>query len=103
MEVRKETFREGIQITDLKPGDIIYIQRIISGFMYNLECEFLEVKRGIVKGRVISSDVSYGGGRTTPVFPIGMEKGKIIRARLKKCFLWGKSKDNEYARCHWFK
>lgn len=102
MERFKATFREGIKITDLKPGDTIYIQKTYSDFTYNLECEFIEYSKGIVKARVVWSDVSWDHGRT-PCFPTGMEKGQVITARKKKCFLWGKVKDEKWASCHWFK
>ena len=101
MERFKATYRDGIKITDLKPGDTIYIQKIVSDFMYNLECEFVEYSKGIVKAKVVHSDVSWDRGKT-PAFPRGMEKGKVITARKTKCFLWGKRKSGESERCHWF-
>lgn len=96
----KATYREGIQITDLKPGDVIYIQKTYSGMMYHLECRFIEFKGGIVRAEVVSSDVSWS--HKEPTFPTGMGKGTIITARKKKCFLWGKGKDDKWECCHWF-
>ena len=40
MYTRKETFKKGITIKDLKKGDIIYISKILGGYQVIFECSF---------------------------------------------------------------
>jgi hypothetical protein len=96
MEKRKETWREGVKITDLKVGDIIYVHKTKSGFMITLECEFIKFEKGIVYAKILVADPPYWKDS----FPIG----STVKARPTKTFLWGKGTEEwDWAHCHWFK
>jgi len=87
---RKQTYREGIRITDLKQGDTIYIRKIQSGFSITYECSFVSYGKGIVTATIVSCDHDWN------------RKTGDIMARPSSCYLWGKGKDGAYPRCHWF-
>lgn len=93
MKKLKETYKDGIDITDLKKGDIIYVQKMESGFSINYECKFISFKKGIVTAEIVD---------TEPEWALCGKKGEKITARMCKCFLYGKAKNEEYTRCHWF-
>lgn len=82
-------------LREFKPGDTLYIQRLVSGYSENLLCKFVRLDRGVVVATVISSDREYW-----------TKAGTEIRARASKCYLWGEYPEektrwrNPY--CHWF-
>lgn len=97
-EERKETFREGMTILDLKQGDTIYIKKLEAGYDYHYECEFEKVERGIIHAKILNCDRrELNGGFRRSLYP------SKITARKTSCYLWGKGKTNEWAGCHWLK
>jgi len=90
METRKETYKDGIQITDMKKGDTIYICKTQSGFSITYECSFVSYEKGIVTATIISCDHDWN-----------IKTGNIT-ARPSSCYLWGKGKNDNWAICHWF-
>jgi len=90
---RHETWKPGIKITDLKPGDIIYINKEESGYSKYYECEFVSFAKGIVAAKVIRCQQRW----------VKNDPGDIMTARLTKCYLWGKNINDRWAYCHWFK
>lgn len=96
MTERKETWRKGIKITDMKTGDLIYIQKSIGSFSVMLECEFIKYEKGIVYAKVSAIPYPRWFSHDYPI-------GKLITARKKKCMLWGRDIPEGYAYCHWFK
>jgi hypothetical protein len=94
VESYKETYEEGIKITDLKEGNLIYIRKIINDYLDTYECEFIRFHRGIVTAKL--KRISYNGNEW-------QDREEIITARPNKCFLWGKDATSQSPFCHWFK
>lgn len=94
MKKLKETYKDGIAITDLKKGDVIYVQKMESGFSINYECKFISFKKGIVTAEIVD---------TEPDWALRDKKGEKITARKSKCFLYGKGKNNKWTKFHWFR
>lgn len=96
METHKETWRKGIKITDLKEGDVIYIQKMKSGFSVTIEGSFISYEKGIVTAEAVSVYPDY--------WKHDFKIGDIITARPRKCYLYGKRQENMlWSRCHWCK
>ncbi len=94
----KETWKEGIKITDLKEGDVIYIKKIKSDYDYHYECKFISFEKGIVKAEIVFGEREENWKMNQKDI-----KGQIITARPSKCYLWGKEPNkSKWAFCHWF-
>ena len=93
MKKLKETYKDGIAITYLKNGDVVYVQKMESGFSVNYECKFISFEKGIVTAEIVDAE---------PEWALRGKKGEKITARKGKCFLYGKAKNEDYTRCHWF-
>jgi len=78
-----------------RPGDTYYVQKIVSDFPITILCEFVELRRGIVVGKVKAVQQRHHA----PDFKVGSE----IRARRTSCYLWGRIVGDNWARCHWFR
>ena len=89
-EIRQETWKKGLKITDLKEGDLIYVQKVINDFMYNYECKFLKFEKGLV---YVQIEFYY------PEW--GEPEEQFIRVRKKSTYLWGRDTPNGYPHCHW--
>ena len=87
----EETYYTGIKITDMNEGDIIYVKKMHGAYDYHYECSFVSFAAGIVTAKVIKDDLNTRH-----------QQGRIITARLKNCYLFGKDASECYARCHWF-
>lgn len=89
---QKETWKKGIKLTDLKEGDIIYIQKTFNYFSRTCECKFIKFEKGLIHAQILV------------FYPEWWKPEKeFITARQKCCYLWGKSKDMPWAHCHWCK
>jgi len=85
--------REITNITDrnirqFTPMDTIYICKNESGYRIIYFCKFIKFERGIVTGSIISAEPNYA----LHISEVGKEKS----ARLKKCFLWGKTENDHH-------
>ena len=85
-------------ITEFVPGDTIYITKMVRGHQFTHLCKFASYERGIVTGDVISFEPSWA------YHPMDLERGIQVRARLSRCYLWGKFSGDvlKYPHCHWF-
>jgi hypothetical protein len=98
---REVNFVKGKKITDMKKGEIIYVQKLISGFNMTIECKFIKFEKGKVFAKPLRIE-SYDWVHLEDLYPDG-----ILTARPDKCFLWGLRKlrqrinDHDYC-CHWF-
>jgi hypothetical protein len=79
-------------IKEFTPTDTIYINKMIGCYSHIILCQFVKFERGIVTGIVIKTDRQY----------CTINKGESIKARLKKCCLFGKPKGASYSYCNWF-
>jgi len=89
-----------ITIAELKPGDTIYISKNNDGVSCNYFCEFVKFEKGLVLGRQIWIN--------PPCLDHLSYKGREIRARLDKCYLWGVPEDADedainHPYCCWFR
>jgi hypothetical protein len=97
---RQINYVKGKKITDMKEGEIIYIQKSISGFGVSIECEFIKFERGKVFAKPFRCD--YDWMKLEDLYPDG-----VVTARPNKCYLWGLRKlrqrmsDHDYC-CHFF-
>lgn len=80
-------------IREFTPDNTIYISRIDSGYQLIHLCQFVKFERGMVYGRVISTEPN-------PELHSG-KVGTEVKARLLKCYLYGKT-DGWAAHAHWF-
>jgi hypothetical protein len=86
-------------IREFVDKDTIYISKLeggMKGHQIIYYCKFHSFSKGIVKGIVMDAD---------PVWAIRpQDKGKLISARITKCFLYGKSQGQVevWNYCHWF-
>ena len=87
------TWRQGIKITDMNPGDIIYIQKTEGEFYRNYKCRFISFNKGIVAAVIIEKGQQYSSKHSI---------GENITARIQKCYLLGKDDTETYSFCHWF-
>lgn len=86
-------------IREFQPGDTIYINKSIpSGHVVTWFCEFVKFERGVVYGKAITATPDWAFHKST-------DTGKEIKARLSKCYLWGKPNPSllNYNHCNWFK
>ena len=74
-----------VALKDFKEGDTYYVQKLYGGFNYSALCKFVKLERGVVHGVVVENYVPRGHR-----VPDEMEAGSTIKARVKKCYLWGK-------------
>lgn len=83
-------------IREFTPKDTIYVTKMVQGHMATYYCQFVELRRGMVVATVKDIENEHWCA-----IPIGDE----IRARVTKCYLWGrKEKDTmEWDHCNWFK
>jgi hypothetical protein len=93
-ESKKETWKRGLKLTDLKEGDLIYVHRVINNFSRTYECKFLKFEKGYVYVQIL---------RYYPEWWI--PEKEFIKVKTKSCYLWGKDKDSLYkwASCHWLR
>lgn len=86
-------------ITEFISGeDTIYISKMRGGFQIVHYCKFVSYERGVVTGDVISWDPDWAYNEWD------LECGIEVRARLSKCYLFGREPEDEVAwpMCHWF-
>ena len=93
MDERKETYKEGVTLKDLKEGETIYISKMESGYKIIFECDFISFNKGIVRGKI---------RKVEPNWATTNRINTEITARHTKCFLWGRDTTNIMPRCHWF-
>ncbi len=96
-----ENFKELCRISDLKPDqDTIYLSKTIEGMRHTHFCLFKGFFKGMVEGQIIWINPSHA-------FYEPRDKGRIIRARLDSCYLWGANPNagrdqEEHICCQWF-
>jgi len=85
-------------ITEFIEGDTIYITKMMSGSSISHFCKFVSFERGVVTGDVISFSPNW------VYHPVDFKRGIQVRARLAKCYLWGRKEDDslDWPHCHWF-
>lgn len=85
-------------ITEFVAGDTIYITKMKSGSQILHLCRFVSYEKGIVTGDVTAFEPSWA------YHAVDACRGIRIRARLAKCFLWGRSPGDkmDWPHCHWF-
>lgn len=88
---RVETWREGIKVTDLKRGDIIYIRKVVNDFHYHYKCRFIKFEKSMVIAKILEYEPEW----------IAKPASNIMRARAKCCYLWGKTEKMLLGYCHW--
>ena len=59
METRKETYKDGITIKDLKIGDTIYLSKNISGYKIIIDCIFITFSKIRLKGKIKKVDSKW--------------------------------------------
>ena len=95
---RVENFRPLLRISDLTPNeDTIYLTKMVGGMQHTYFCLFTGFSRGMVEGQLIWTNPAHSFHET--------DRGKIMRARLDSCFLWGQKDeddDDNFSRCQWF-
>lgn len=85
------------RIAEFKPGDSLYVRKMVGGFSFFLECEFIRIERGSVVAKIVGVE-----DRLVP-FNVGDE----VRCRKAACMLWGLRPDEQdermgQPRCHWY-
>jgi hypothetical protein len=84
-------------IKDFKPGQSIYLRIATSpGFNQTFECEFIEIKAGVVHAKVVSTDTNKS------LYERRIADGWIAAAKVSNCALYGKTANSNHASYHWF-
>jgi hypothetical protein len=86
---RKETPNK--PLWDFQAGDLLYVQKMKSGFSYVYLCKFIELRKGVVVAEILEADREQD--RTTG----------IITARASSCYAWAEMVEDGRPYCHWFR
>ena len=78
------------------PSDTVYAARVIGGFQHIFFGNFVGLNRGTVTIFGVWIQPDEEAARHDNV-------QRVERFRADKCFLWGKSPNDSWPRCHWFK
>ena len=89
METREETPNKPLR--QFEAGDLLYIEKMRSGFGFTYLCKFIELRRGVVVADIVEADRKED--RT-----IG-----VITARASSCYSWSLSETEKRNYCHWFR
>ena len=81
-------------VRDFTPDDTVYITRMDGKYSIHYYCKFNRIENGCIVGNALSCQPHWGMHST--------DKGKEVKARISKCYLFGKDEKDEWARCHWF-
>ena len=98
MDMKEENLTDK-PITDFVPGeDTIYLSKMMSGSQVVYLCRFVSYERGVVTGDVIEYSPCWAHN------PFEIDDGLQVRARLNKCYLFGRYTDSkvQWPYCHWF-
>ena len=87
--MRQETTNKPLR--EFVKGDLLYVQKMISGHAFTYLCKFIKLDKGVVEAEIVK-----------PEFEYDMTKG-IIRARSFACYAWTKSTGDKWPNCHWFR
>ena len=85
-------------ITEFVPGDTIYISKMVNRHQFTHLCRFVSYEKGMVTGDVLSFRPDWAHHN------VDVKRGMQIRARLAKCYLWGRFPSDVvgWLHCHWF-
>ena len=93
-----DTYRPATLRT-MKAGELVSVKIEKNGFSQTALCEFIKIERGMVVCKTIEHFFSKGHSP----FP-ELVAGQIVKARAKKCFLFGKPESSlMWPRYVWFK
>ena len=85
-------------ITDFVEGDTIYVSKMQGGHQIIYLCKFVSFERGVVTGDVVDYSPDWAHR------PFELERGLQVRARLNKCYLFGRLPGGnvKWPHAHWF-